>query len=288
MPLVDTPYQAPNIMDPEIVALRKAIRLMARLHRIQPFRVLREVGVQADLKRLADRSLKRHHVDQLVQATIVDVQGKRETPGPIVFTDRVRLESKIRVSAADQGEGGNRHDRTDLLMYRTKGVKIFRHQNGPGDIVYRSDVGSIHAAVEIKASPSKTLEQKLAYAKDVDRLLTLRKREKCGVAAGFFVVLDKSSRLYGNEAGLQKWRINWEPVAGAATSLEEILYGQADRPLHKPRVPKKHAAERESAASNQSWKTIRVTSVRPDDRTKYVEIWDVAADPKTPNNFFAF
>ena len=79
----------------DLCALRNAILAFANEHRSRPFGVLREIGVQAALKRLVDSCLNDHAT---VEATLVNedgvsiqVQGKDLT----VNTLRVRLESKI-------------------------------------------------------------------------------------------------------------------------------------------------------------------------------------------------
>ena len=50
---------------------------------------------------------------------------------------------------------------------------------------------------EIKASPSRTPEQRRKYASDLQRLLVLN--EKCNID-GFFVLLDKSHPRFGSAA----------------------------------------------------------------------------------------
>lgn len=162
---MDSPLSAKAGLDAvvqfDLNALRSAILAFAKEHRERPFGVLREVGVQAALKRLADEHLgKFARVDARLEdggeRPILTKEGK-----PCVEnTDRIRLESKILLwgdpsRVADEesgrkGEDGKKDDRTDLLLYQRKDVRLVRHANGPGDIVNRSFPESVLAAVEIK------------------------------------------------------------------------------------------------------------------------------------------
>lgn len=256
----------------DVDALRRAISAFAAEHATRPFGVLREVGVQAALKRLADSKLGAYAT---VDALVVDEEEREIRNGLdealVVNTDRVRLESKIlspgakRSSVADEesekgGVGKNSHERTDLIVYKRSGVRLVRYRNGPGDIVYRTFADSVLAAVEIKADPSHTAAQKRGYGKDIDRLL-----RQCSVGIqGFFVFLDKSSSFYGDfERRARLDCINWEPKPGKACSLDEILRGKS-----------------KNKADYSAWAGILVERNKPD--YQYIEIHNITANTDRP------
>ena len=245
-------------MDEDVAALRTAIQEFVSSHRQRPFGILREIGVQAELKRLADHHLGgRTHV----LATVIDEPGGARAIE--VETDRVRLEAKIYLPQEFAEDAELTRDRTDLLLYRAAGVSLFRHRSGPGDIVYKTLPESVSAAVEIKASPSIQLNQRIRYASDILRLLKLR---NCGIA-GFFLLLDKSSSLYREpDCPLNAMAgINWAPTP-EASSLGGILN-----------------------AEDPAWADIVVSANEPpDERTKYIEIWDVSAEEGRPQRLFAY
>ncbi|WP_377156392.1 hypothetical protein ACFJIX_29355 [Roseateles sp. UC29_93] len=274
----------------DLDALRRAIIMFAREHRRRPFGVLREVGVQAALKRLADQCLGSN---SSVDAAVVDQGGwadrdERSGDFRIVNTDRIRLEAKIQRASGSESsnydaladsfeqlseptaaglEEGPSHDRTDLLLYKRHGVQLFRCANGPGDVVYRSLLASVLAAVEIKADPSHTAAQKHGYGRDIARLLALR---EFGVV-GLFVVLDKSSPFYGKFDRQRPLNcINWEPTKNGATALSEILRGGSKTKLD-------HGA----------WDDIMVSRKRPRYPT-YIEIFNVSAVKPQRLRYFAY
>lgn len=271
---------SPNSQQHDLDALRQAILAFSAEHRQRQFGVLREVGVQAALKRLADCHLG---TDTTVDATLVDEHGQSiivpatglET---VVNTDRVRLESKIllpdgpKSSVRDEesgggGKGKSGHDRTDLLLYQRRNVQLVRYRNGPGDIVYRSFSNSVLAAMEIKADPSHTSAQKKGYGKDIVRLLMLR---SLGIA-GFFVILDKSSPFYGHFTRRRPFNcINWEPVPGEATSLAQVLSGGA--------VP---------GANYSAWTHIMVSRDKPKKGT-CIEIYNVSVEDEAKIKYYAY
>ena len=200
----------------DLDCLRKAIRDFAKEHSERPFGVLREIGVQAALKRLADQHLCSHAT---VDAEVVDHSGQSRNRPEIVNTDRVRLESRILWcrEAAEEVDLKPSRDRTDLLLYKRTGIRLVRH-GGPGDIVYRSFAGDVLAAVEIKADPSHTAVQKRGYGRDIARLLKLR---EAGIH-GFFMLLDKSSLFYGEHSEKLNC-IEWEPGLGVVSRLSDVL-----------------------------------------------------------------
>lgn len=250
----------------DLNAVRAAIAAFGKEHALRPFGVLREIGVQAALKRLIDIEI----VDSEVEATIENALKEKvlcpKSGIPLyVNTDRVRLESKILVPGEkgsvpkeeEKGRPKGEHDRTDLLLYRREAVRLVRYNNGAGDIVYRSFAESVLAAIEIKSDPSHTTAQKLGYANDIKRLLKLK---SAGIH-GFFVLLDKSSPFYGEfyrRAPLNY--IRWNVAAVQPTPLRDLIY---------PKTAKMVAAS--------DWDDVLISSKKPGD--SFIEIYILSADP---------
>lgn len=260
----------------DLDALRSAILAFAAEHRQRRFGVLREVGVQAALKRLVD-----HHLgaDATVEAALVDARDQ-----PILLpdgqprtenTDRIRLESKILLRGDEsriddeelEGRRGGKDDRTDLLLYRRDNVRLVMHRNGPGDIVYRSFPESVLAALEIKADPSHMSQQRQKYGSDIERLLKLRSRK----VFGFFVLLDKSSPFYGHFQRRVPFKcINWEPAPGEPTSLAQILRGSNPAGIAKA-----------------DWRHILVSRAEPEHR-EHIEIYNISVEDEAQIKYFAY
>lgn len=277
-----TPLDSQGDPDPlvssDLDALRAAILAFASEHRQRRFGVLREVGVQAALKRLADQHLG---ADGTVDAALVDARDQPILlPGGqprIENTDRIRLESKI-VLRGDQSriddeesegrQGGKKgKERTDLLLYRRENVHLVRHDFGPGDIVHRSFTDSVLAALEIKADPSHMSQQRKGYGKDIERLLKLR---SLGIS-GFFVLLDKSSPFYGHFQRRTRFKcINWQPAPGEPTSLAQILGG-------RDAAGDAHAA----------WSRIMVSRDKPADRD-HIEIYNISVEDEAQIKYYAY
>lgn len=257
-------------MNEDEIAVFGAIEEFAAWHRREPFAVLREVGVQAELKRLIDRRLPGGGAEH-VEAELVDVHADVAPPvNATATTQRVRLEAKIGLSGNEDDESEVAHDRTDLILYKRERVKLYRHRNGYGDVVHRTDPSSVSVAVEIKASPSNNVAEKRSYARDIARLLRLR-RSGHGIS-GFFVLLDKSRALYRLEAD-GPWPLRpiaWTGPAGAAKRLGSIVYEQHPQ-----------------AVRDEDWMDIVVSETPPAAPAGYVEIWDVAADAPQRVRLFA-
>lgn len=244
-------------MNDDIEAVRNAIRKFIERHRSRPFGILREIGVQSELKHLTDHYLVgRTHV----MARLVDEPSN--TTSIEVSTDRVRLEAKIQLPPNEESEQEFRHDRTDLILYRAEGVSLFRHPSGPGDVVYKTSPEAVLAAVEIKASPSVQSSLRVGYALDIVRLLRLR---TYGIA-GFFVLLDKSADLY-REAGCQL-----KPMTG-------IDWLPSDNPCALSKILK---------VQDLQWGDVVVAREAPAAHTNYIEIWDVSGAEEKPRRLFAY
>lgn len=253
----------------DLRALRAAIKAFASEHRACRFGVLREVGAQAALSHHVKEALGKH---RYAKATVVGGLGERA-----VKTERVRLESKILPSGSDGGSlnddmrqaprgGPSQHLRTDMILYRRKGVQLVQHANGPGDVLHRSHPEAILAAVEIKADPSRTVALRKGYGRDIARLLGHPK----GIR-GFFVLLDKSSVFYGPvPAAKVDCRIQWEHADRGDTTLDRILRGNSKR------------------WQESEWKTIVVSRSKPEDDERFVEIYNVSVEKEEQMRYYAY
>lgn len=163
-------------------------------HAVDPFSVLRESGIQAELREHLLKSFPERVAAEIVQPL---------KPGLFVWevpvsTTRVQLEMKVCFP-----KDATVQQRADLVVLRKDvTVQLTCHANGPGDVVAALRPEDVAVAVEIKASPSRTPEQRRKYASDLQRLLVLN--EKCYIE-GFFVLLDKSHPRFGSAAH-PKWK----------------------------------------------------------------------------------
>ena len=251
-----------NDDDDDVNAVRSSIIEFIKEHRRRPFGVLREVGVQAALKRFMDIELDEY---KYVDAKIFNNFNGGYFENNTVSTDRVRLEARI-FRKCMEGVAGK--ERTDIIIYNRSNVSIFRHPNGPGDIVYCSNTDSVLAAIEIKASPSHLLDEKIKYARDIARLLSLRRH---GIA-GFFVVLDKSSPLYG-EFFKELNVIDWGLDERAEKPLFDIVMNGNSKNNNK-----------------NEWPSILISKNNPGNKIKCIEIWNASEnEAKTdPKPFYAY
>lgn len=250
-------------MNDDIQALRDAISALVDAHQNHPFGILREVGVQAELKRLTDHFL---HGRTMVMATIMNKPSG--IADPLVETDRVRLEGKIHPSKKLAEKSDVINTRTDLLLYRKEGVRLFRHASGYGDIVYKALFEDVLAAVEIKASPSSQKGQRISYAKDITRLLDLNSQINLSnqKIEGFFVLLDKSSQLYAqpSDPSFPAARITW-PLNEEPMSMTAVFN-----------------------VNDAAYKNIMISTVGPAEGVSSVEVWNVSAAHGQPRRLFAF
>jgi len=189
------------------------IDTLLNVHAAEPFGVLRESGIQAELR----DHLLRAFPDRVSANIVQPLSPDRFTWSQPTYTKRVQLEMKVCYPA-----GGNLRQRADLVVLRNEvPVQLTCHGNGPGDVVAALRPQDVAVAVEIKASPSHTLEQRTKYADDLQRLLVLN--ENCGIE-GFFVLLDKSHPLYGSVTN-PRWTAttidmrDWD-MGGANISIE--------------------------------------------------------------------
>lgn len=189
----------------------ECINTLLKDHAESPFDVLRENGIQAEL---------RHHLlekfPDRVDAEVVQPwsPGRFAWPQP-ARTRRVQLEMKICFPADVKNK------RADLVVLRNSApVQLSCHKNGPGDIVAALRPEDVSVAVEIKASPSRDNDQLKEYASDLLRLLALN--EECEIN-GFFVLLDKSHPRFGSVAAT-RWETRTVDMLDWAT-LRAFLGG---------------------------------------------------------------
>jgi hypothetical protein len=166
------------------------IKALLADHADEPFGVLRESGVQAELRGHLLRAFPERVSARLDQP---HAPGRFAWQEP-VLTKRVQLEMKVCYPADAPADL-----RSDLVVLRHEGrdIHLTCHGNGPGDVVAALRYDDVEVAVEIKASPSRTTGERIKYAKDLHRLLVLN--ENCNIT-GFFLLLDKSHARFGTVA----------------------------------------------------------------------------------------
>lgn len=250
----------------ELNTIRAAIVQLMAAHQQRPFGILREAGIQAELRRLIVESLDR----PTTAATLVNLDG---TPAPNlqVDTDRVQLEMKIgSAPLAHENLEKVLRARTDLVLLRNEIVELRRAPNGYYDIVAAIEPQFVQVAVEIKASPSHALQQKIGYARDIERLLRLKQRH---AIEGFFIILDKSRLLHVEKPAQHQYLlINWAaPLDAAVVSLGDIVYQ-----LHP------------QAVREGTWQDILISPVPPLSNTPCVEVWANVHTDEAPGRWFAY
>ena len=210
----------------EITLVREAISKLLSEHKNAPFGILRETGIQARLMHLL-------HEDLRVTTTEAKIVRKKEKNGrtierfkcdPPKRVNRVQLELKIgrpeddETTTPESNLNSGHHARTDVVVLHKDRVQLTCYPNGPGDIVAAISPEHVLCAIEIKASPTRDPSQREAFAKDIERLLELKKRQPS--LHGYFLFLDKSQELYGawEEESLEN--IEWGTGAWPGTGKE--------------------------------------------------------------------
>lgn len=217
----------------------------------EPFGILREAGLQAELRTLL---IKQPELRKRVPVKIIAhdsmPQGRFVWSAKLLRRPllRVQLEMKILEGSPKERKFEDRM-RTDVVVLKdsnnspqlpTGAVRLKCYPNGPGDIVASLCQQDVAAAIEIKASPSIDKGQCFLYGKDISRLLDLAHRE-AGLCA-FFCVIDKSQSLFGEApAGIRKHRspVNWQDRAEVQACLglsRRRMRLVADRPTKGPYV----------------------------------------------------
>ncbi len=175
-------------------AVRRSIARVLREHAASPFATLREAGVAAELRaellstppfgQLVTAGTARHRANS-------DVSQRYRLRSGSPQTKRVQLEMTLEVSV----RRCSMRKVVDLALF-TRSPTLNWAANGPGDVVQQVPLQSVAAAIEIKASPSLDTDQRGQYVNDILWLLALKKSPEN--VDGFFVLLDKSSLIYGD------------------------------------------------------------------------------------------
>ncbi|MBI5335572.1 MAG: hypothetical protein HZB72_13490 [Burkholderiales bacterium] len=192
-------------------------------HSENPFDVLREHGVQAELREL----LLEEFPDRIpVKILQPHMPARFEWAGQ-QHTKRVQLEMKVRLEPGETVERG----RTDLIVFRNSlpvedHVALTCCRNGPGDILATVRVQDVEVAIEIKASPSRTPEQRKKYAADLRRLLDQNER---GVEA-FFVLIDKAHPRFGKISTRPGTTVDMQDWEGLRKFVPDGVSITTDRP----------------------------------------------------------
>lgn len=164
-------------------------------HRAQPFGILREAGVVAEL-----RSLLLGVGGQLcgtAKCSFLEKDPRKKLGARYIHASnqvvkRVQMEITVKYGLTSAAK-----TTLDIAVF-AKTVTLLVAPNGPGDVIEQISTNDIVAGIEVKASPSIDPQERGKYLKDIENLLQLREHQ--GIA-GFFVLLDKSQSLYGGWPG---------------------------------------------------------------------------------------
>ncbi|MBN8495016.1 MAG: hypothetical protein J0M00_26675 [Burkholderiales bacterium] len=143
--------------NPDSQAIRQAIQKLLIAHAASPFHILREAGATAELRTLLLQKLEA--IGRMCSAIRMEHAGARSrfTWPPSIETLRVQLELKIQRGRAPTKTGSS----TDLVLLQRsrRPVTLTCYSGGPGDVVACVDAADVVAAVEVKASPSRSRQQ---------------------------------------------------------------------------------------------------------------------------------
>jgi hypothetical protein len=227
----------------------------------QPFRILREAGVTAELRclLLADPAFR-----DTIPARVSARHGKSPLPVRTVQVASVQLEITALPASGQQPAG---QLKTLDIAVLNSGCALTCAPRGPGDVIQQIPSHDLSAAIEMKASPSNDLSAGGAYARDIKALLHLA--QSAGVM-GYFVLLDKSSALYGTDG-----------ITVSANDKDAWPRWLQDRPdafLHEPHS--QHGS-RKRFFGNLKQMNITVSKNPPMLDTPHVEVWTIEWDPAT-------
>jgi hypothetical protein len=184
------------LTEPEKRYVESSIRSVLEEHCLNPFFILREAGVVAELRgRLltAGSPFGRATGLSFIERVERPDNRRRYDHSGVVNTDVSRVQMEITVNAALAIPEQPWKKTLDIAILSAR-PQLRVHDNGPGDVVAQVPPGSVAAAFEVKASPSADHKQRGLYVKDILTLLWLRRTH--GIP-GYFVALDKSQPLYG-------------------------------------------------------------------------------------------
>ena len=219
---------------------------------------------------LADAAFSR-----TIPARVSTRAARLPSPPRTVDVASVQLEI-IALPAPQQQPAGNPKTLDIAILH--PGCALTCAQSGPGDVIQQIKTHDLSAAIEIKASPSKDLSAGGAYARDIDALLSMAR--SAGVK-GYFVLLDKSSALYGADG-----------ITVSPTRTEEWPRWMQDRPDAFHHEPYLKQGSRKRVPGNLGQKNIRMSTTAPGNGVPYVEVWtiewDMARRAGSPVGRFAF
>jgi len=261
-----------RLSNQQALSIQRQIETLLQGHIAQPFRILREAGVAAELRGLllADPSFS-----SAIPAQVHPLAGKSPSLPRTVQVASVQLEV---TALLDANHGSVEPAKTLDIAILRPGCALTYTRNAPGDVIRKIHSNDLTAAIEVKASPSNDLSTGGAYAKDIAALLRLA--SLAGVI-GYFVLLDKSSALYGPES-----------QSASPYDQNESPRWMQDRPdafLYERDVKQ---GSRKRYFGNLRQKNITVCRDRPASGVPHVQVWTVEHDASrrtwSPVKRFAF
>jgi hypothetical protein len=236
-------------------AIQHQIDRLMRDHIGQPFRILREAGVVAELR---DLLLADPEFSSPIPATVAARRGLAHSQTRPVQVARVQLE--ITAIPAQGLRQGAKVKTVDIAILHPE-CSLICAPRGPGDVLQQIASCELSAAIEVKASPSSDLSAGGAYARDVEALLYLART--FGVM-GYFVLLDKSSALYG-VGGITASPDHHDHWPRWMQSRPDAFHDEPDRSL----------GSRKRWPSNLQLKNIRLSNTPPARDVPHVEVWTI-------------
>lgn len=150
----------------------------------EPLRLIREIGIQAQLRQVLQQRL-----NEVCSAQIR--QGRRLNPTRHTV-ERVQMELRV------QDESGHGPQKSDVVVLRStqnaEPITLTRYPNGPFDIVSKLPLKDAAAVIEVKAACSADPQQRHLFRCDVSKLLDLAEACPPGQPhpALHFLLIDKS------------------------------------------------------------------------------------------------
>lgn len=249
--------------------IEQAICRLLKEHGENPFLILREAGMVAELRA---RLLEKDSPFKEAVSARLNVQKAGSKLGPRFDHSRFTsiavwpVQMEIAVNTALQTPEGLWKKRVDLAILSSS-PELHLHKNGPGDVIQQLAPASVSVAFEIKASPSADEAARGSYVKDILSLLWLRRHYKI---PGYFVLIDKSHSMYGavrdgHECLPMRW--DGEVEQKITVRLKSIVDGQQTR------------------LSFAEW-NLDISDVQPTD-VDTIDVWMLDADGKVPRLRYA-
>ena len=218
----------------------------------QPFRILREAGLAAELRGLL---LANQAFSRTINAHVSTRAARLSGPARKVDIASVQMEITAFPSPSQRPAVGPKT--LDIAILRA-GCSLTCAKNGPGDVIQQVGAQDLDAAIEMKASPSDDLGAGGAYAHDIDSLLRLARSE--GVK-GYFVLLDKSSAMYGPGG-----------ITVSPFDVGKSPRWMQDRPDAFHHDPHKTLGSRKRVFGNLKQKNITLSGTAPPVGLPYVDV----------------